>query len=427
MTLAERHISASVADDAAPNDTNCTLRATPAIAPSDLITLRRRMQLEFCKWDSQVGDITSLVPFALLITPSQWRHLASVTEELARETLALESALLGRVDLHRQLALPRRIRKLFRHGHSTPITPTAARVMRFDFHPTPEGWRISEVNSDVPGGFTEASACTSLMQSHFPETTTTGDPAAAYANALARHGKRIALLASPGLIEDHQVIANLGRLLRERGCDPHLAQPRQLTWSSGLAQLATPAGSIAIDAIVRFYQIEWLDALPRRVRWQNLFIGANTPVANPGIAALSESKRLPLLWEALGVRLRAWPQYLPETRDPRDVPWRRDESWLLKSAYCNNGEAVASRQTDEPRQWSAAKLDVLFHPGHWVAQRRFDITCVDTPLGAMRPCIGIYTIDGVAIGIYARLAPRQVIDYRALDVPVLVSDGGVSQ
>lgn len=26
------------------------------------------------------------------------------------------------------------------------------RFLRFDFHPTEEGWRLSEANTDVPGG-----------------------------------------------------------------------------------------------------------------------------------------------------------------------------------------------------------------------------------------------------------------------------------
>jgi hypothetical protein len=38
----------------------------------------------------------------------------------------------------------------------------------------------------------------------------------------------------------------------------------------------------------------------------------------------------------------------------------------------------------------------------------------------MYPCIGVYTIDGIAAGIYARIAARPVVDYRAIDVACLV-------
>jgi len=39
----------------------------------------------------------------------------------------------------------------------------------------------------------------------------------------------------------------------------------------------------------------------------------------------------------------------------------------------------------------------------------------------MRPCIGVYTINGRPVGIYARMTPTRVVDYRAIDVPVLLS------
>ena len=38
--------------------------------------------------------------------------------------------------------------------------------------------------------------------------------------------------------------------------------------------------------------------------------------ANPGCAILTESKRLPLVWDQLGIALPTWKRLLPETRDP---------------------------------------------------------------------------------------------------------------
>ena len=38
----------------------------------------------------------------------------------------------------------------------------------------------------------------------------------------------------------------------------------------------------------------------------------------------------------------------------------------------------------------------------------------------MYPCLGVYTIDGRAAGIYGRIAPKPFIDYAAVDVAVLV-------
>jgi hypothetical protein len=39
----------------------------------------------------------------------------------------------------------------------------------------------------------------------------------------------------------------------------------------------------------------------------------------------------------------------------------------------------------------------------------------------MYPCIGVYTVNGRAAGAYGRLSWRQVIDFSAVDVAVLVA------
>jgi hypothetical protein len=39
------------------------------------------------------------------------------------------------------------------------------------------------------------------------------------------------------------------------------------------------------------------------------------------------------------------------------------------------------------------------------------------------PCLGVYTVNGKAVGIYGRYSPRPLIDYAAVDVAVLISAG----
>src|SRR5205085_1490583 len=145
--------------------------------------------------------------------------------------------------------------------------------------------------------------------------------------------------------------------------------------------------------IVRFYQGEWLARLPKRIEWPYLFVGGCTPIANPGSAVLTESKRLPLLWDELDFACSTWKRVLPETRDPRDVPWRHDASWLLKTAFCNTGDSITIRDILPTQAWRKRWLDVSLFPRHWVAQRRFETIPVETPIGTMFPCIGVYTID----------------------------------
>lgn len=370
-------------------------------------SIRRQMLLSHCKWDPQVGDSSTLSPFALAISQSTWQQLANWAEALTAEATAAEAELLERHELHPTLGLPRSIRKLLRRA--TRVTPGIARVMRFDFHPTTEGWRISEANSDVPGGFTESSSFTQLMAEHYPQASSAGNPIGRWADTMeAGVGTRarIGLLVAPGYMEDQQVVQYLAQALRQRGMHTEICGPHR-----GLSRF---------DAIVRFYQGEWLGRLPKRLGWHQLFLNGDVPACNPGRALLIESKRFPLVWDALRTRLPAWRKLLPETRDPREVNWASDSSWLLKAAFCNNGDEVAIRGSLPAALWRKAARSARWNPSGWVAQRRFEPMAIETPMGRMQPCLGVYTIDGKAAGIYGRMTAGAVIDYTAIDVAVLV-------
>ncbi len=396
------------------------LRAGASLAPSIFHGLRRRTMLEGCKWDAQMGDVDTLAPFPLLLSLASWRELAQLAERLTAETVALENAVLARPDHLGSLGLPRAVREALRTDRPPP--PSAARVMRFDFHPTSDGWRLSEVNSDVPGGYTESSFFTGLMAEHFPGCVPAGDPAESFVSALATcvgPRGRVALLSAPGYLEDHQILVFLAARLESRGVSATLANPMQLIWTDGRASLGgtTP---LRVDALVRFYQGEWLARLPARFGWRNFFRGGLTPVANSGNSVISESKRLPLLWDRLDVNVPTWRALLPETRDPRDAAWFRDEGWIIKSAYSNTGDTVGHRSLRPRAEWREMCLAAWFNPGGWVAQRRFESLAVQTPLGPRHVCLGVYTINGSVAGAYARMAPRPLIDFESVDVALLV-------
>jgi glutathionylspermidine synthase len=390
---------------------------------SAFASVRRRAVLEGCKWDPQVGDTSTLAAFPLLMRRSEWRQLAAWAEQLTAETLAAEMEILGQPRLLDELGLPRAVRRALRED--APLTPAAARVMRFDFHPTTEGWRLSEVNSDVPGGYTESSFFTQMIAEHFPGCQLTGDPAAKWTMAVAKvaDGGVVALLAAPGYMEDQQIMAFLAAQLRERGCAAYLTQPTQVVWHDRSACLETALGRKTLGAIVRFYQSEWLARLPARFGWKHFFRGGRTPVLNPGLAILSESKRFPLLWDKLVTPLPTWRALLPETREPRQAAWHTDETWIVKAALSNTGDDVGIRALLKPKEWRGVRWAVRLQPGKWVAQRRFESVPVETPLGLMHACIGVYTIDGRAAGAYARLASRPLIDYAAVDAALLIEAG----
>ena len=393
-------------------------RSGPALDPEAFARVRRALLLEHCKWDPQVGDVATLAPFPLLMQRETWSELARWAEELTAEAAEAESELAVKPELHRRLGLPRRLRRALEPGRvgSSP----APRALRYDFHFTREGWRISECNADVPGGYAEASAFPSLMAAHYPDATPAGDPGAAWALALAdaADGNDIALLSAPGFMEDHQVTRYLAKRVQQLGLRAHCVQPSQIEWHDDRACL----GARRLGAVLRFYQAEWLASLQRSTEWWRYFRGSKTPILNPGSCIVIESKRFPLVWDALASRLPTWRRLLPLSVDPREAPWQHDDSWLLKTALCNTGDTVSARALLSPVRWAQAKRSARWFPGGWVAQQRFEPVSLDTPLGPVFPCIGVYTVDGRACGAYARISHGPVVDFAAVDVALLIEE-----
>src|SRR5258708_639618 len=157
------------------------------LAPALFEEVRLRTIFDCMKWDPQVQDISILADVPLILTRQAWQTIADLAEKLAAETLAAEQELICTPTLHAQLGLPPAITRLWKRP--TDITKAArcdVRLIRFDFHWTSDGWRISEANSDVPGGFNEASGFTRLMAEHYGDSVVAGDPATTLAQA-GRH------------------------------------------------------------------------------------------------------------------------------------------------------------------------------------------------------------------------------------------------
>lgn len=392
------------------------------LEPAAFARVRRALVLDHCKWDPQVGDVATLADFPLLMPAETWSELAHSAEQLAAEAAEAERELGAKPELLERLGLPRRLRRVLESQGRELGVGTAPRSLRFDFHFAREGWRISECNADVPGGYAEASAFPNLMAMHCPGAKPAGDPGGVWAEALARvaGGSDVALLSAAGFMEDHQVIHYLAKRVEALGVRAECAQPAQIEWRRSRAYLA----GRSVGALLRFYQAEWLANLPRSTQWWHYFGAAETPVLNPGSCILIESKRFPLVWDALGSEVSTWRRLLPQSVDPREAPFRDDDSWLLKTALCNTGDTVSGRALVSPARWAEAARSARWFPGTWVAQRRFEPLPLETPLGPVFPCIGVYTIDGRAAGAYARLSRGPIVDFAAIDVALLVEDSG---
>jgi glutathionylspermidine synthase len=399
------------------------LRAAAQLTADAHAALRRRMMFEFCKWDPQVGDVSAIAPTPLLLDRRQWMRLAAMAETLEAERIEAERVLIARRDLHSRLGLPRCIRRALA-AIREPVAAPGVRVTRYDFHDTTDGWRISEANTDVPGGFIEASALARLSADGLDGAEPPGDPTQRLADrcaALVGPSAQVALVHATAYTDDRQVMVFLARQLEARGLGAHLIGPHQLRWREGVASMATDWRSGPIDLIVRFFPAEWLPALPRGCGWRMHFAGARTPMCNPASAILTQSKRFPLVWDALGVALPTWRALLPETREVRAADWRSDRSWVVKPALGRVGDGVGVHGVTTAERWKPIVRCIRRRPRVWIAQRRFEALPVGVDGGWMYPSVGVFVIDGIAAGAYGRMAARPLIDDEAHDVAVLIA------
>jgi hypothetical protein len=387
-------------------------------------TVRRRAIFDCHKWDPQVGDVSTIARHPLVVTRAAWDDVASMAKALAAETLAAEAELVSRPELHSTLGLPGAVRQALKRAARCGAAVGAARIMRFDFHFTGDGWRLSEVNCDVPGGMNEASGFPALMSSHYPWADPVGDPVAAYVETLARHAGpdgTVAFVHATSYSDDLQMMSFVAKRLQSAGPSVHLASPSHLRWQDDRARLDAAWWQGPLDLIVRFFPAEWLGGLSRGTDWPRLFAGSRTPLSNPATALLTQSKRFPLVWDRLRTPLTAWRALLPETRDPRDAPWLASDDWLVKPALGRVGEGIGMRDLIDRKQMRQIERSARWWPSAWVAQRRFHPLAVQVGANRLFPCLGVYTLDDQVVGAYGRLAHLPLIDARASDAAVLAA------
>ena len=109
------------------------------------------------KWAPQFLDHNTISKYALVLSSEEYQQLKELTESLDKETRAAEEFLNTHLELTKPLKLSSKLTKEI--SSMKNYNPNKhIRLMRYDFHPTIDGnWAVSEVNSDVPGGFAEAS------------------------------------------------------------------------------------------------------------------------------------------------------------------------------------------------------------------------------------------------------------------------------
>ena len=395
-------------------------------APLGLPELRKIEQilhLYHSKWDTQVRDVNVLFEQPLVLPLREWQKLCNIAEQLAAETIALESIILGeRSGALSSLGVPAGAREVL--GSDTQsrsvVNVRRTRNMRFDFHPIKSGWCVSEVNSDVPGGWSESTFFPLLYKPYYNDLDCPPLPLQAWGDAvqaLAPSGKVI-LMSAPGYLEDEQVVRTfVTELQRRRIPNRMIKTPAALHWSDHHG--CTLSTGERVSVIVRFYQIEWLLALPERTGWRALLQTSALPVINPTISVLSESKRFPLAFYE-SRNCPTWKSHMPECRDPREVDQADWDHWVLKACYSNTGDRTYLCGSLTKKEKQRVIREAQRNPLMWIAQKRFETRPVRSCRGLLYPCVGVFVVNGRAAGAYVRLSVGQVTDGSAFEAPLLI-------
>lgn len=389
---------------------------------------RLKLMFDCYKWDPQFLDHNTVAKYALVLTQKEYQELKNLTESLDKETRAAEEYLNNNFECAKELNLSRKLyRDIKSMGNYDPNKHV--RLMRYDFHPVENGgWAISEVNSDVPGGFAEASlwpvvAMEALGDNNY-DYTNFGEM---LINAVCEKipaGGRVMLVHCTCYSDDRQVMQFLGDRFARIGYKVIYAAGDHLKFENNKAISILDDNEGEVDAIIRFSPLEWIkDMKPRN--WDGYF-NTETVSCNHPIAIFAQTKRFPLVWDTLeenGISMATWRSLLPETLEVRDAKGK--EGFIYKPAYGRVGEYIGIKEACSPKEYKQILREVKITPWNYLAQKKF----ISQPLigedgKEYHVCVGSYSINGKHGGFYARMSHVPRIDSNAADIAVLIEKEG---
>ena len=377
------------------------------------------------KWDPQFLDNNTLANYVLVLKESEYKKLATLTEQLDVETIKAEEFLNQNLKLSKKLELPKKIynelKKMKNYDSKKHI-----RLMRYDFHPTiDQGWMISEVNSDVPGGFAEASllpllAIKTLNLNNNYYSINFGEILAKSISKKVKKNGTIMFVHCTSYSDDRQVMQYIGDLMESYGFKSIYGACDHLKFINKEAFSILDGYEMKVDGIFRFTPLEWLkDVKPKT--WSGYF-DTITPSCNHPIAIFAQTKRFPLIWNILeknNISLDNWKKLLPETIEVKKAKGK--DGYIYKPACGRVGEKISIIEACDDEEYNDILKDVKKHPKNYLAQKKFNSKPLKSSDGKyFHICLGSYTVDGKHAGFYARISEKPRIDSNAADIPVII-------
>lgn len=387
------------------------------------------VMLDCYKWDPQFCDNNTVAKYALVLSEKEHEELKLLTEKLIKETTEAENFLNKNLKYTKALEIPNKFRSDIKSMKN--YNPDKhVRLMRFDFHPTLENkWAVSEVNSDVPGGFAEA---TLMNRKALEYLSNENYYAISFGNFLADaikkkvcQGGKIMLVHCTSYSDDRQVMQFLGDKLSGMGYEVIYAAADQLKFENGKAISILNNCEGEVDGIIRFSPLEWVADMKTK-NWHGYF-NTETVSCNHPIAIFAQTKRFPFVWDLLeskGIDLSTWRKLLPETLEVNDK--KVDDKFIYKPVYGRVGENISIKEACKDDEYKKILKDVKRHPKKYLAQKKFNSRPLTNEEGEeFHVCIGSYGVENSHAGYYARISRSPRIDSYAADIPVLIEKEGV--
>lgn len=385
---------------------------------------RLQAMFDCYKWDPQFCDNNTLSKYVLVLTKDENEELIELTKKLDKETRLAEEYLNKNIKISKKLALPKKNLEQIPNMQNYDRTQNI-RLMRYDFHPDINGnWVVTEVNSDVPGGFAESSLLPELARktiniSELKYTSFGEKMVEAINNKLNKIGT-IMMVHCTCFSDDRQVMQYMGDRLEKEGYKIIYGAADHINFKEKQAYCILDNNQEKIDLIFRFTPLEWLIQMKPR-RWDGYF-NCTTISCNHSIAIYAQSKRFPFVWDDLekaGIQMKTWRNLLPETLEVKKS-WKKT-GFIYKPVYGRVGERISIKEACKGDEYKKIIKDVKRHPKQYLAQKKFESLPLKGDDGKeYHVCLGSYTIEGEHAGYYARISEYPRIDSYAADIPVLI-------
>lgn len=334
-------------------------------------------------------------------------------EKLSRTAVRFDALIEKTIEMIRQnpehlkfFRFPKSIRRLIESDLGSG-TGRHSQFSRHDLFVLEDGTiRISESNTDVPGGLHESAGLHDVVF----EKAYLFTAHMLLAGKIAKvKPERVALLYSTGYGEDLEQCSFVSKMLKEHGIGSVLCGIANVEFRSGVPFVFGKP----IDYVYRFFPSEWI---PRAG------FPCSVPMVNGFSQLIAQSKRFAaFLHEKTDLFTHEERVFIEEVV-PFTVRFEKcDRSELVKDRkkcvvkkdFGRVGEEVLIGSLMTDGEWRDALSWPASEPTRWVVQEFFKVKPHNIYGRKFFPCFGCYTVDGEFGGMYTRAAEYPLTDCTA--------------